>query len=71
MDPVEAARALVSERFPAALAAFPGDGVLSARRTATSDLDIVVVLAGPPAPYRESLQWQGCRPRHSSTIGTR
>jgi len=32
---------------------------LSSRRTATSDLDIVVVLAGPPAPYRESLRWRG------------
>jgi hypothetical protein len=59
MDPVEDARALVSDRFPAALAAFLGAGVLSSRRTATSDLDIVVVLAGPPAPYRESLQWRG------------
>lgn len=58
MDPIEDARALVSERFPAALAAFLSDGVLSSRRTATSDLDIVVVLAGPPAPYRESLQWR-------------
>jgi hypothetical protein len=59
MDPVDDARALVSERFPAALAAFLGDGVLSSRRTATSDLDIVVVLSGPPAPYRESLRWRG------------
>jgi hypothetical protein len=58
MDPIEDARALVSERFPAALAAFLGDGALSSRRTATSDLDIVIVLAGPPAPYRESLQWR-------------
>jgi hypothetical protein len=58
VDPVEAARALVSERFPAAIAAFLGDGVLSSRRTATSDLDIVVVLTGPPAPYRESLRWR-------------
>lgn len=33
--------------------------MLSVRRTAASDLDIVVVLAGPPAPYRESLQFRG------------
>jgi hypothetical protein len=59
MDPVEDARALVSDRFPAALAAFLGPGVVSSLRTATSDLDIVVVLAGPPAPYRESLRWRG------------
>jgi len=57
--PVEAARALVSHRFPDAGAAFLGAGVLSPRRTPTSDLDIVVVLAGPPAPYRESLRWDG------------
>jgi hypothetical protein len=44
MDPVDDARALVAERFPDAVAAFIGDGVLSSRRTATSDLDIVVVL---------------------------
>ena len=59
MDPVADARNLVAERFPAALAAFLGGGVLSARRTVTSDLDIVVVLEGPPAPYRESLRWRG------------
>jgi hypothetical protein len=59
MDPVADARALVSERFPTALAAFLGGGVLSDRRTATSDLDVVVVLGGPPAPYRESLRWRG------------
>lgn len=59
MDPVADARALVSERFPGARAAFLGGGILSDRRTATSDLDIVVVLDGPPAPYRESLRWRG------------
>jgi hypothetical protein len=58
-EAIVAARALVGERFGAALAAFLGGGVLSSRRTATSDLDIVVVLAGPPAPYRESLHWRG------------
>lgn len=59
MDPVQDARALIAERFPDALAAFLGGGILSARRTATSDLDIVIVLAGSPAPYRESLVWRG------------
>jgi hypothetical protein len=59
MDPVADARALIRERFPAALAAFLGGNVLTARRTATSDLDIVVLLDGPPAPYRESLRWRG------------
>ena len=59
MDPIADAGALVTERFPDALAAFLGGGVLSARRTATSDLDVVVVIAGPPAPFRESLRWRG------------
>jgi hypothetical protein len=59
MDPVRDAAALVGERYPEAIAAFLGGSVLSARRTATSDLDIVVVLTGPPAPFRESLRWRG------------
>lgn len=58
MDPVTDARALVAERFPAARAAFLGPGVLSDRRTATSDLDVVVILDGPPAPFRESFRWR-------------
>jgi len=58
MDPLADARALVAERFPGALAAFLGGGVLSGRRTATSDLDVVVIIAGPPAPFRESLRWR-------------
>jgi hypothetical protein len=59
MDPITDARALVAEQFPAALAAFLGGGVLSDLRTATSDLDIVVLLDGPPAPYRASRRWRG------------
>jgi len=59
MDPEADARALVIDRFPAARAAFLGGGVLSARRTPTSDLDIVVLVDGPPAPYRESQLWRG------------
>jgi hypothetical protein len=59
MEPVEVARSVVAERFSGALAAFLGGGVLSAHRTATSDLDVVVLLAGPPAPFRESLRWRG------------
>ncbi|MFG3363479.1 nucleotidyltransferase domain-containing protein [Streptomyces sp. NPDC048156] len=56
MDPVAAARAVAEERHPAARAAFLGGSVVTARRTAMSDLDIVVLLHGAPAPYRESLQ---------------
>lgn len=58
MDPVTDARALVEERFPGAQAAFLGGGVLSDQRTTTSDLDVVVIFDGPPAPYRESIRWR-------------
>jgi len=59
MDPVSDARDLVAARFPGVRAAFLGGGVLSRQCTATSDLDIVVLLAGPPAPFRESVRWRG------------
>lgn len=52
------ARELVRDRFPAARAAFLAGSVLTDRRTPTSDLDIVVLLDGPPAPYRESLVYR-------------
>ncbi|WP_432078211.1 nucleotidyltransferase domain-containing protein [Streptomyces sp. YPW6] len=58
MDVREVARALVLERHPDARAAFLGGSVLTSRRTARSDLDIVVLLGGPPAPYRESLRYR-------------
>ncbi|MGW4165051.1 nucleotidyltransferase domain-containing protein [Streptomyces sp. NPDC004788] len=58
-DPVPTARALVRERFPAARAAFLAGSVLTDRRTPTSDLDIVVLLDGPPAPSRENLVHRG------------
>ncbi|MEU6229753.1 nucleotidyltransferase domain-containing protein [Streptomyces sp. NPDC047042] len=57
MDPVVVARAVVEERHPAARAAFLGGSVLTEHRTALSDLDIVVLLHGLPAPYRQSLQY--------------
>ncbi len=58
MDPEADAREFIAERFPGCEAAFLGGAVLSDRRTPTSDLDIVVVLADLPAPYRESLTWR-------------
>ncbi|MFG3283203.1 nucleotidyltransferase domain-containing protein [Streptomyces sp. NPDC048111] len=57
MDVLELARALVLQRHPDARAAFLGGSVLTSRRTARSDLDVVVLLDGPPAPYRESLRY--------------
>lgn len=56
-DPLDDARALVRERYPQAVWAVLAGSVLTAHRTAGSDLDIVVVLpfGDPLAPRRESL----------------
>lgn len=58
-DPIGTARSLVTERFPTATAALLGGTVLTSARTATSDLDIVVVLPGKPAPFRETISYDG------------
>ncbi|MEV7220269.1 nucleotidyltransferase domain-containing protein [Streptomyces sp. NPDC093681] len=57
MDAIEAARAVVEEQHPEVRTAFLGGSVATGRGTATSDLDVVVLLHGAPAPYRESLQY--------------
>lgn len=56
-DPIAAARDLVRERYPQAVWAVLAGSVLTARRTAGSDLDIVVALplGNRLAPRRESL----------------
>jgi hypothetical protein len=59
MDPIEAAHAVVEERHPDARAAFLGGSVITYRRTETSDLDIVILLHGAPAPYRLSVHDHG------------
>ena len=56
---VTTARALVAERFPEARAAWLAGSVVSGTATSTSDLDITVLLPGPPAPFRESLEYDG------------
>ena len=60
-DPLDDARALVRERYPQAVYAVLAGSVLTAHRTAGSDLDIVVVLplGDPLAPRRESLVFSG------------
>lgn len=57
IDGFDTARKLVHERFPRARSAWLGGSTVSGTATATSDLDITVLLAGPPAPYRESLRY--------------
>ena len=57
-EAVATARRLVEERFPEARAAFLGGSVVLGGATATSDLDITVLLADGAA-YRESLEYAG------------
>lgn len=54
-EPIDAAKYVIEEHFPQCLVAFLANGVLSGRRTPTSDLDIVVVLDDLPAPYRRTI----------------
>lgn len=58
-EPVEAANHVVDKYFPQCLTAILASGVLSGARTPTSDLDIVAVLDGPPAPYRQTMTAHG------------
>lgn len=53
------ARRIVRRRFPDARAAWLGGSVVSGTASATSDLDITVLLDGPPAPFRESTVFDG------------
>ncbi|MFC5178038.1 nucleotidyltransferase domain-containing protein [Nocardioides taihuensis] len=58
-DAVATARRLVAEHFPEARAAWLAGSVVAGTATASSDLDVTVLLAGEPAPYRESLRYDG------------
>ena len=49
MSPVDVARRLVEEEFPGARAAWLGGSVVRGDASPTSDLDITVLLDGPPA----------------------
>jgi predicted nucleotidyltransferase len=53
----EVARRLVAEQYPQARAAWLGGSVVRGDASATSDLDITVLLDGPPAPMRKSLEY--------------
>lgn len=56
---VEDARALVAQWFPDARAAWLGGSVVLGHATPGSDLDVTVLLPGPPAPYRDSRRYRG------------
>jgi len=55
----EVARRLVAEQYPRARAAWLGGSVVRGDASPTSDLDITVLLGGPPAPMRKSLEYDG------------
>ncbi|MEU4293539.1 nucleotidyltransferase domain-containing protein [Kribbella sp. NPDC026596] len=59
MEPKDVALRLVTEQFPAARAAWLGGSVVRGNASPTSDLDITVLLDGPPAPMRKSLEYGG------------
>ncbi len=56
---IDAAQRIVTARFPEARAAFLTGSALTTHLTSTSDLDIVVVLPGRPAPFRENIREYG------------
>ncbi len=56
---VDDARALVELWFPDARAAWLGGSVVLGSATPGSDLDVTVLLGGPPAPYRDSRRFRG------------
>jgi len=57
-DPVDTARALVRERFPDAVQAWLGGSVTTGGATATSDLDVTVLLVEGEV-HRESVVYDG------------
>lgn len=59
MSALDLARRLVTARFPRAVGSLLAGSALTADRTPTSDLDVVVFLDGPPAPFRETLRFDG------------
>jgi len=50
------AERIVTERFPSSLAAVLAGSIARGQGNAFSDVDIVVLLDGPPAPYRETVR---------------
>lgn len=59
MRALDAAQEIVAQRFPEALTAMLTGSAETAYRTETSDLDVLVFLEGPPAPFRETTRHAG------------
>lgn len=58
-DPVDLARSIVHDRFPAALAAVLAGSTAAGRATASSDLDLAVLVADGSETYRETVRVEG------------
>jgi len=58
-EPLETARRIVEERVPGAIGAVLAGSVLTSRRSATSDLDIVVFVADEDESFRETVESSG------------
>ena len=56
---MDLARQLVAELYPDARAAWLGGSVVRGNASPSSDLDITVLLDGPPAPMRKSMTYGG------------
>ena len=58
-DPIDQGRRLVRDRFPNALAAVLGGSVAAGRATASSDLDIAVLIGDGGETCRETIRFEG------------
>jgi len=56
---LDAAQTIVSDRYPDAIAAFLTGNAMTESRESTSTLDIIIVLRGGPAPFRETIHEYG------------
>ncbi|WTS98192.1 nucleotidyltransferase domain-containing protein [Streptomyces sp. NBC_00096] len=59
VDPIDQARRIVREQFPDALVAVLGGSTALGRATASSDLDIVVLVGDDGETCRETLRFEG------------
>ncbi|HEX7405679.1 MAG TPA: hypothetical protein VF307_07130 [Candidatus Nanopelagicaceae bacterium] len=56
---LDAAQAIVSDRYPNAVAAFLTGNAMTEPRESISTLDIIIILRGGPAPFRETMHEYG------------
>lgn len=59
LDPIEVAGRIIAERFPHAVCVFAAGSFRRGETTPTSDIDLVVLVEGGDAPFRESFFAEG------------